>query len=47
MAGKFDGVMDKTLDCDIKTIELKLQSDYYVLFRTNALEKGMNPVNHP
>ena len=33
------GIMEKELD-----YELGLQSRYYVQFRTNTLEKGMNPL---
>ena len=31
------------LDCDIVGSEFELQSRYYVHFRTNTLEKDMNP----
>ena len=37
------GVMVKALNCEIVVREFKLQSPYYVHFRTNTLEKGMKP----
>ena len=36
------GVVVDVLDCSLKVSEFKLQSCYYVYFRTNILEKGMN-----
>ena len=36
------GVMVKALDCGIVVSEFKLQSCYYVQFRTNTHGKGMN-----
>ena len=36
------GVMIKTLNYGIVVSEFKLQLSYYVHFRTNTLEKGMN-----
>ena len=39
------GVMVKTMDYGIVVSEFKLQSRYYVHFRTNTLGKGMNPHN--
>ena len=37
-------VVAKVLDCDIIVNEFELQSHYYVHFRTNTVEKGMNPL---
>ena len=37
-------VMVKAMVCEIVTCEFELQSRYYVHFRTNTLEKGMNPL---
>ena len=37
------GVMVKAMDCRIVVSEFELQSHNYVHFRTNILEKGMNP----
>ena len=34
--------MAKVLDCSLEISEFELQSPYYVHFRTNTLEKGMN-----
>ena len=34
--------MPKVLDCDIVENKFELQSYYYVPFRTNTFEKGMN-----
>ena len=34
--------MVKVLDCDREVSEFELKSRYYVNFRNNALEKGMN-----
>ena len=39
--------MVKALDCEIEESEFELQSRYYVLFRTNTLGKGMNPLILP
>ena len=36
------GVMVKALDCGIVVSKFELQSCYYIHFRTNTLEKGMN-----
>ena len=36
------GVMVKVMDCGIAVRKFELQSLYYVYFRTNTLEKGMN-----
>ena len=41
------GVMVKALNGEIVVIEFELQSRYYVYFRTNILEKGMNPLILP
>ena len=41
------GVMIKAMDCGIVVREFVLQSRYYVHFRANTLEKGMNPVILP
>ena len=38
------GVIVKALDCGIVVSKFKLQSCYYVHFRTNTLGKGMNPL---
>ena len=38
------GVMVKAMDCGIVVSEFVLQSCYYVHFRANTLEKGMNPI---
>ena len=35
-------VVSNLLDCDIVENEFELQSCYYVHFRTNTQEKGMN-----
>ena len=35
------------LNCNIFETEFKFQSRYYVYFRSNTLEKGMNPPNPP
>ena len=34
--------MVKLLDCDLEVSEFEMQSHYYVLFKTNAIGKGMN-----
>ena len=34
--------MAKVLDYDLEVSDLELQSPYYVHFRTNTLERGMN-----
>ena len=39
--------MTDVLDCDIVVSDLKLQSSYYVNFKTNTLGKGMNPLILP
>ena len=41
------GVMVKAMDCGIVVCEFILQSCYYVHFRANTLEKGMNPLILP
>ena len=41
------GVMVKAMDCGIVVREFVLQSRYYVYFRANTLEKGMNPLILP
>ena len=41
------GVMVKALNLGILVSEFELQSRYYVHFRRNTLEKGMNPLNPP
>ena len=41
------GVMVKAMDCGIVVREFVLQSRYYVIFRTNTLGKGMNPLILP
>ena len=41
------GVMVKAMDCGIVVSEFELQSRYYVHFRANTLEKGMNPLFLP
>ena len=41
------GVMVKALDYRIGLHKFKLQSCYYILFRTNTLEKDMNPLILP
>ena len=38
------GVMVKAMDCRNVVSEFKLQSCYYIHFRTNTLGKGMNPL---
>ena len=44
----FRGVVANMLDYDIVVSDFELQSRYYVHFRTNTLEKGMNPfIHHP
>ena len=37
----------QAMDCGIVVSEFELQSRYYVHFRTNTLEKGMNPLILP
>ena len=37
------GIVANVLDCYIVVSEFELQSRYYVHFRTNTLQKGMNP----
>ena len=39
------GVVANKLDCDIKVNSFELPSCYYVHFRTENLEKGMNTTN--
>ena len=34
----------KVLDCGYEVIEFEHQSCYYILFQTNTLWKGMNPL---
>ena len=41
------GVMVKAMDFRMVVCEFKLQSRYYVHFRTNTLGKGMNPLILP
>ena len=41
------GVMVKVLDSEIVVSEFKLQSRYYVHFRTNTLGQSMNPLIFP
>ena len=41
------GVMVKAMDCGIVLREFVLQSRYYVHFRPNTFEKGMNPLIFP
>ena len=41
------GVIVKAMDCGIVVSEFVLQSRYYVHFRANTLEKGMNPLILP
>ena len=41
------GIMIKALDCGTVVSEFELQSRYYVHFRTNTLEIGMNPLILP
>ena len=41
------GVMVKAMNCGIVVREFVLQSRYYVHFRPNTLEKGMNPLILP
>ena len=43
----FRGVMAKVLDCSLEVSEFELQSGYYVLFQTNTLWTGMNPLTPP
>ena len=38
-------VVANVLDCEIVVSEFKLQSYYYVLFRTNTLGKNMNHIS--
>ena len=40
-------IVVNVLDCDIVVREFKLQSNYYVLFGTSTLKKGMNPLSPP
>ena len=40
-------VIDKTMDYGIVESEFKLQSHYYIHFRTSTLRKGMNPLILP
>ena len=39
--------MVKAMDCGIVVSEFVLQSPYYVHFRSNTFEKGMNPLILP
>ena len=41
------GVMVKALDCEMLLSEFELQLCYYIYFRTNTLEKVMNPLILP
>ena len=41
------GVMVKAMDCGIVVSEFVFQTHYYVHFRTNTLEKGMDPLILP
>ena len=41
------GVMVKALAYGVVVSEFELQSRYYVHFRTNTLEKGINPLIFP
>ena len=41
------GVMDKMMDYEIVLSKFELESRYYVQFRANTLEKGMNPLVLP
>ena len=41
------GVMIKAMECGIVVREFVLLSRYYVHFRANTLEKGMNPLILP
>ena len=46
--GSPPGVMVKAMDSGIVVSEFKLQSSYYINFRTNILGKSMNPlIPHP
>ena len=47
LKGCHRGVMVKAMDCGIVVCEFVLQSRYYVHFRANTLEKGMNPLILP
>ena len=38
------GVMVKAVDCGFVVSKFELQSRYYVHFRTNTIEIGMNPL---
>ena len=40
-------IIAKMLDCNLKDGEFEFQSHYYVLFQTNTLRKGMNPLISP
>ena len=37
-------VMAQVLNCDLEVSKFELQSFYYVHFRTNTLEKVINPL---
>ena len=39
--------MVKAIDCGIVVSEFELRSRYYVHFRADTLEKGMNPLIFP
>ena len=41
------GLVAKMPHSDIEMNEFELQSPYYKHFRTNTLEKGMNPIYPP
>ena len=45
--GSLRGVKLKAMDCGIVVSEFVLQSRYYVHFRANTLEKGMNLIILP
>ena len=42
-----DGIIAKVLDYSPKVSEFKLQLGFYILFQTNTLEKGMDPLISP
>ena len=43
LEGSLHGVMVNMLDYSLKVNEFKFQSHYDVPFRSNTLEKGVNP----
>ena len=45
--GSHPGIEANMLDCNIVVLEFKLQSCYYIHFKTNILGKRMNSLTFP